>query len=211
MFELFSTKKTVKINLAEFEIQSKVWTPSIFHRFYICFPKSERHIFAFSADSWLSCFAVSSQPSALCALWRVSPPANVSRCQYWLLSFYVWLPGSGWRLGLFINKVRVRVGATIDVILVLKPPLSTWAGTDGSHWYSRMQARTHAHSHTQAHTLATTTRTRTRHMRRQLAHKGPGPLVICVKCIYDNAKKNYVNVNAKLLRQQEQYEKMMTA
>lgn len=48
-------------------------------------------------------------------------------------------------------------------------------------------------------------------MRRQLAHKGPGPLVICVKCIYDNAKKNYVNVNAKLLRQQEQYEKMMTA
>lgn len=26
-------------------------------------------------------------------------------------------------------------------------------------------------------------------------------MAICVKCIYDNAKENYVNVNAKLLRQ----------
>lgn len=189
-------------------------TPSIFFRLFT-FPQIWKTYSFFL--SWLLAellllfpFSLSEcHALILCALWRVSPPASVFRCQYWLLSFYVWLLGSGWRLGLFINKVRVRVGAAIDVILVLKPPLSTWAGTDGSHWYTHMQARTHAHRHTHAHTLATTTRTR--HMRRQLAHKGPGPLVICVKCIYDNAKKNYVNVNAKLLRQQEQYEKMMTA
>jgi len=31
--------------------------------------------------------------------------------------------------------------------------------------------------------------------------RGLAFLAICVKCIYDNAKENYVNVNAKLLRQ----------
>lgn len=48
---------------------------------FIYFPKSEGHIFAFSADSWLSCFAVASQPFSMPCPHPVRPLESVSSCQ----------------------------------------------------------------------------------------------------------------------------------